>query len=964
MGFQDAQSALPDSSDWPECASCSPNTPRTPWPNQMGQAGACTTRTKVGYSGGTVSADVTTSECISLPLKSGRSLIFKWNRLSGMGVPSGMHGSATSYYNWSPSGESSLFSFLPQCYAEVNSDPSTNMAFVHTEEGNYTHDVQELVAGYLPVTQTWDATYFTQIFLVPGVYYEYFTDSPDFGPGPMNGRLNRIYDRNGNELFYSWYLDSNNLALLDRITGSDLAGNVIPYFIYPGNTQQPITQIYLYDTVAPHNSRSIYFEYIYVPDDTTDPVNTNTYAILSKTINPNGCAREYDMRYPYDTNTAANYYVLKREVDAGGYQTYFEYAITQYIILLTKTVEPEGRITYYDYHAFNDNRKAYLGRKRSYFEIGYIGDLSVPAMQTETDPLGNVTYYIYIDPDPAIGVGGIIRYNLVIEPNGNQTYYNYNYEIDASTGFPLYNLALLATTSVFNGAQTYFQYGAPISYDVTSMTGPRRVAGSYDVTTYYTYDGNRNRTATIDALGNSTKYGRDGVGRVAALMDPRGGVTYFNYSQTIGSLDSQVDAVGNVAYFTYDSFLNALAKVSPRWPEQGFAPFTTYYVYDLLDRRIQTTDRQGNVTYFDWTSRGDLLDTVDARGTTVAFTYDGMRRKTQSTVTNSSGTQLAQSRNGYDIYNNLTAAQDPLGHTTYYFYDAIDRLTAKKDAVLASTYYYYDQVNNLAATRDARGNFTYFFYDPLSRQVARRDAQLNVTYFGYDLADNRTQSLDARLNPTYFFYDKLDRIQAIRDALSNPTYFYFDSAGNSSVVVNARFNSTYFGYDPRNLRTTIQDALGNVTYFAFDGARNLTRTLDALQNATSIVYDTLDRPQSRVDAVGNATYFFYDSIGNRTLVRDARGNAAYFTYDGLRRTTASQDALGDVSYFFYDLASNRIGCGIQISTAPTSGYDAINRLTRIQDALGGTTYYEYDSVSNLTKVLDPDIHAVLSALTA
>src|SRR5207244_1762591 len=163
--------------------------------------------------------------------------------------------------------------------------------------------------------------------------------------------------------------------------------------------------------------------------------------------------------------------------------------------------------------------------------------------------------------------------------------------------------------------------------------------------------------------------------------------------------------------------------------------------YDQVGRRTKSIDPLLNVTYFDWSPRGDLEATVDALGTETAYTYNGLRLMTRQTVTDSKNAVLADDRHGYDIYKNRIQTLTGLGNATYFFYDVADQLTATKDALQNQAYFTYDAVGNATILTDPRNNSAYFYYDLLSRVTAARDALGNASYFFYDLADNRTHAV-------------------------------------------------------------------------------------------------------------------------------------------------------------------------------------------------------------------------------
>jgi RHS repeat-associated protein len=902
---------------------------------------------------------ITRSECLRLPLKSGGYLSLAWNCLLAQGP-----GVATySADHWLPAGASGFWSFLPLVNVKL---VPTNGRRLYTADGGVGFDGSDVVQAEIATVARRDTTYFTTFDRREGIYFEYFAGSGlNSGIDNIFGRLNRRYDLNGNQLLYSYGNNSQNppSPLLRKITG-DIGGQVTAYFLYADETVDgthfaPITTINLYSDADPTATRTINLSYT--------PIGGNSYPYLTKISNPAGCVHQYQPLQPLENN---NFYRVQLDMDPDGYTTYFAYSGTRE---LGTTIEPEGRINYFVYQTLETQLTRFGQTQLStydYTQSSFGGQM--PTMTKSADQLQNTSYFEYDST--------LHRMTKRFDPNGNLTYFEY------VGGSAANQFALTKMVSAFNNSQTYFGYGMGAdglaTYDVVKMIGPRNVAGTFPEVSYLAYDAQRKLRSIVDPLGNAIQAGRDALGRVTALQDPRGNVTYFNYDATSGFLTSQVDALGNIAYWGYNAFGAHTRGVSPRWKETGnLAGFTTYFEYDQLDRRTKTVDSSGNVTYFDWTGRGDPLDTVDARNTTTAYTYNGLRLLTQRTVTDSAGTQLVREKFGYDIYGNQVTSLDPRGNPTYFGYDAIDRLSALQDALSKTSYFTYDSVGNLTKTIDPQNNTTYYFYDQLSRTTATRDALGDSTYHFYDLANNPTSSVDPGGNPSYFFYDALDRLQVTRDGLAGVAYFYYDGVGNVTATTNQRLKSTYFAYDALSRQTIRQNALGNNTYFTYDAVGNLTAFTDARLSSWVSVFDPLDRRSTAEDPLGNLTQYQYDAIGNVTAINrgvdgygvqsygttsygGAAGSATYFFYDGLSRPTAVRDALANVTYFFFDNASNRIATRDPLAHPTYFGYDALNRLVVVQNALWFSTYFTYDTVGNLTSVLDADNHAIQTGYDA
>ena len=626
------------------------------------------------YGTATGSEYLVKAECLQLPLKAGGTLNLRWNMFP------------CQYYfdfvvagsSWQPGGRSGMFSFLPflNKWGEYYRTEDFGTA-IYSQTG--TSGTTTYFAPYNPLEYqakySSQTTYFVEQNLKSGLITTYG------GSGhPAYGCPLARVDRNGNQVLYNYRNNSSGKPLLRKITG-EVAG-IIPYFQYANEAiPAPITKMYLYDTNTPSASRTLYFQY----QSTSDP----SESFLQQIIYPDGCTAGYGLVGPDDT-------MIQKEVDAEGYTTYFNYAASS--MNLNKTVEPEGRVTYFTYLGASDHPfKTWMtpaGRPPTYFHYSIVNNGADTAqLNCKLDALNEATYYAY---------NSDVRITKRMDARKNVTYYQYN---------SLNSLTQEQTAA--DGAATQYVYGSN-GLDVRKTVEPRNVPGSFPVVTYYQYDANRNQTCITDALGNSTQTGYDSSGHGRKVQDPRGDTAYYNYDSTSGFLMSTVDAQNNAAYFAYDSSYNQVKSVSPRWTETGsYAGFTAYFGYDQLNRRTKSVDALSDVTYYDYTSRGDLLASVDPRNVTTYYEYNGLRLMTLQSVSDASGNPVTASQSRYDPYKNLTASVDGMGNPTYYFYDAVDRLRAQRDALLNYTYFRYDAVGNRTMSCDARLNASYFEYDGL-----------------------------------------------------------------------------------------------------------------------------------------------------------------------------------------------------------------------------------------------------------
>ena len=124
---------------------------------------------------------------------------------------------------------------------------------------------------------------------------------------------------------------------------------------------------------------------------------------------------------------------------------------------------------------------------------------------------------------------------------------------------------------------------------------------------------------------------------------------------------------------------------------------TTYYLYDDLDRLIQTLDNQNNSQRFEYDDTHQRIIQTDANGLQTLHLYDrsGLLLTTMRLdASHDYGTTQYQ----YDAAGRLIAETGVDGLTTYFFYDAQGRMQAKVNAQSQVTQYRYNEDGLLVQT--------------------------------------------------------------------------------------------------------------------------------------------------------------------------------------------------------------------------------------------------------------------------
>ena len=104
-------------------------------------------------------------------------------------------------------------------------------------------------------------------------------------------------------------------------------------------------------------------------------------------------------------------------------------------------------------------------------------------------------------------------------------------------------------------------------------------------TTSYGYDLANELTSVVDAAGNSTTIGYDGLGRKVGMTDPDMGTWSYEYDP-IGTLVAQTDARGQRVEMAYDSLNRLMRKWYPAfWSQESITVSQKPCVHDLMELR-------------------------------------------------------------------------------------------------------------------------------------------------------------------------------------------------------------------------------------------------------------------------------------------------------------------------------------------------------------------------------------------
>ena len=565
-----------------------------------------------------------------------------------------------------------------------------------------------------------------------------------------DGTLARVVDRNGNYLNFA-YDPAGKLPIvgiplfwsLDSVTPR-LVANAFRLTQVTSSTGQTFTFSYndngLIAKVTDSASRAVSYAYDIQNNLTavTDPMGNNiTYGYESRVLTQITDAKNQ----VYITNTYNPLLqVIAQEYGNGTW--YYSYGNGSCTVTDPNgkgwnytfdangdpitTTDPSGRVTTKTYNNNNTMQLASVtlpNGNQTLYECDSKGNTTkVTSKSSNTSDPDLVTVFTYT-PD----------YNFIkttTDPKGNPTTYNYDakgnligivYPIPATGGtapaatftYNSFGQVLTATNPV--GVVTQYSYNDSTGY-LISLTSDSGDTMHLNATTQFVYDSRGNVTSVTDAKNNTTTFTYDLLNRLTQTTS----CAPFNY----------------VTKYLYDGNSNMI-ELDKQASGDGTQWQTIQYVYDLLDRLIQTKQfldgSNALNTYFEYDPNGNQSKITDANGHITRYAYN--ERNLLATISDAKNAITAYV---YDNNGNLQTIADANNNVTTYGHDGFDRLSKITYADGSFEQTSYDANSNLLSKRTRGGSVINYAYDNLNRLTTKTYPDTTSVAYSYDNASRLT----------------------------------------------------------------------------------------------------------------------------------------------------------------------------------------------------------------------------------
>ena len=388
---------------------------------------------------------------------------------------------------------------------------------------------------------------------------------------------------------------------------------------------------------------------------------------------------------------------------------------------------------------------------------------------------------------------------------------------------------------------------------------------------------------------------------------------------------------------------NNYYDISGSYSSVSGTPLTTAYEYyktstQGLGNLKQVTDRNGNITFYEYTSGAKTAYEVNASGTQTSVSktfseYTSGRLRFPCKITFAYGSDNAISvYEDHDSCGNKLFSIDPNDNLSQYAYDKMNRID------------HYILPGDFNETREFTAEYEYDDVAGVGNgfgvtitQKQNSDADLDIVTYS---------EFDALLRP----WKKVVNLSSTTTATATTTYDY---KGRVASITDFKNNTTTNEYD--DLDRVVKESNPDNTYKTF--AYTVLSAVPSYPWTTSADYIT---KKTTTDEEGHVSIQYVDAIDNLRCSEQFTGTTGvyaktYFKYNELSNNIEVQNPEGQTITFDYDEVCRLLEIDHPDANTTKYLYDDNGNLkfkqdgNRSNDATYGWTYYKYDELNRLTE---------------
>ena len=359
----------------------------------------------------------------------------------------------------------------------------------------------------------------------------------------------------------------------------------------------------------------------------------------------------------------------------------------------------------------------------------------------------------------------------------------------------------------------------------------------------------------------------------------------------------------------------------------------TSYVYDSLNRQIETIDPLHVTSSAQYDLDGNVVQTTDSDGHTIQYAYDADGRQTQENWLNSAGS----------VFHTIQTSYDAAGET-------LSVVEWDASAGNATSYQYaYDGDGQVTRVRMAPGDLPQPGWNQVSATLS--DPSPADSHFVSNLTSIHTGDvIEVTIQAAFVPVLYLKR--------PNGSYAAWKATGNTLTIA-------FIADDPGDNSGTWPSDSGETWQLCIGTANGGTGNFTVTWQVNPALPATLAEVDYAHDADGNVT-----SVSDTSMASSGNWGQTAYQYDSLGRVSSAEQYLGGnqtgnvnelASFGYNDNSSlssvNRYANAAETTLVATStyGYDKDGRLTSLDHTQGATTLNDYspigyDLASNVTSV--------------